>query len=168
MPDLDAFVFRTRARMNEILEQNKDMRIKLAMMAGQIAANDRTIEEFLAALPKINVTEDGPSKPLAHVHTRQCYDDPGPGHGSPSLICGLETDTGFWPEELGEIAEQAEKVLSCPRCKSSPCTIVKREIESVFYWRVECMNCGERGREFTAIASAVENWNAQHLPEACK
>jgi hypothetical protein len=25
--------------------------------------------------------------PGEHVHTRDCYDDPGPGHGSPSLIC---------------------------------------------------------------------------------
>jgi hypothetical protein len=24
-----------------------------------------------------------------HVHSRSCYDDPGPGHGSPSVICGM-------------------------------------------------------------------------------
>lgn len=24
---------------------------------------------------------------LGHVHSRECYDDPGPGHGSPQLIC---------------------------------------------------------------------------------
>lgn len=23
-----------------------------------------------------------------HVHTASCYDDPGPGHGSPFLVCG--------------------------------------------------------------------------------
>jgi hypothetical protein len=24
---------------------------------------------------------------VRHVHTRECYDDPGPSHGSPQLIC---------------------------------------------------------------------------------
>ena len=28
------------------------------------------------------------ASPRTHVHTRDCYDDPGPGHGSPGLICG--------------------------------------------------------------------------------
>lgn len=26
-----------------------------------------------------------------HVHTRECYDDPGPGDGYPGLICGKTT-----------------------------------------------------------------------------
>lgn len=27
--------------------------------------------------------------PSEHQHTRDCYDDPGPGHGPPALVCGL-------------------------------------------------------------------------------
>jgi hypothetical protein len=28
-----------------------------------------------------------PKADSPHVHTRECYDDPGPGHGPPFLIC---------------------------------------------------------------------------------
>ena len=35
-----------------------------------------------------------PSPEPAHQHTRACYDDPGPGHGAPQLICG---ETGSEP-----------------------------------------------------------------------
>ena len=31
--------------------------------------------------------EDPPECVLEHVHGRQCYDDPGPAHGSPTRIC---------------------------------------------------------------------------------
>lgn len=43
---------------------------------------------------------DSPLSPppkVGHVHTSQCYDDPGPGHGSPFLVCN--NGEWNWPQD---------------------------------------------------------------------
>lgn len=42
---------------------------------------------------------------MSHRHTRDCYDDPGPGHGPPQLVCGQVEDRRPRPNDAYDAAK---------------------------------------------------------------
>ncbi len=63
------------------------------------------------------------------------------------------------PEDYEKLSAE---VIPCPSCGGKACPIICRmDGVAAYYYHVRCKWCGEQGREFMSMMSAVENWNAQ-------
>jgi hypothetical protein len=62
--------------------------------------------------------------PTLHRHGRNCYDDPGPGHGHPSLVCNLIEGIDPEPSEplpFGPGNWPDDRTNRCRRCWGEGC-----------------------------------------------
>jgi hypothetical protein len=71
------------------LEKVYDPAADLRTLATQMRDTAGLVVAELGSPPSIDGRENigATRRPPAHVHTRECYEDPGPGHGSPFLVC---------------------------------------------------------------------------------
>ncbi len=73
----------------------KDCALRILGRIDDPAADLRTLATQIRdtmglVLAELAMKDEPASSP--HVHTRACYEDPGPGHGPPFLICGYASE----------------------------------------------------------------------------
>jgi ParB/RepB/Spo0J family partition protein len=52
-------------------------------------------DELVASVREHGVLQPVLVRPAPHVHSKACFDDPGPAHGSPQIICNVVCDSSF-------------------------------------------------------------------------
>lgn len=112
------------------------------------------VREVIKILERLTAPAEGVAQP-AHVHSRACYDDPGPAHGHPSLICGFPREpaegvahsysrTEFERDRMGETGDRLASEPLC-RCPANVCLLHPSQTTCGMRTRTEEIK--ERGRQ---------------------